>query len=68
MDCPCCGGRTVRATELPEIRGWLRPGDRYCRRCAWAFPRELVFEGPEVGRAECPAHGSGLAQPRDPSG
>ncbi|MBI2238130.1 MAG: hypothetical protein HYU54_06360 [Actinobacteria bacterium] len=61
VDCPCCGRRVARATELPEIRGWLRPGDCYCRQCAWVFPRELAFEEPRVGRARCPEHGSGVA-------
>lgn len=55
MDCVCCGTELVRGRDLPETRGWLRPGDRFCRSCEWVYPRELIGEGePLVSR--CRVH------------
>jgi hypothetical protein len=56
MDCPCCKTELSRAGDLPEIRGWMRYGDRYCADCSWVFPRELLDEDGALGDT-CPCHG-----------
>lgn len=60
MNCPCCEAPATRATHLPEIRGWLRPGDCFCPACRWVFPRELAGEAPPA-REACPEHGAAPA-------
>jgi hypothetical protein len=37
MDCVCYGTELVRGRDLPETRGWLRPGDRFCLPCEWVI-------------------------------
>ena len=56
MECPCCTTELIRARDLPEIRGWMRYGDRYCDDCTWVFPRELLDEERDSGDT-CPCHG-----------
>jgi hypothetical protein len=56
MECPCCTTELVRAADLPEIRGWMRHGDRYCDDCTWVFPRELLDDEEEFDET-CPCHG-----------
>lgn len=44
MVCVCCSSELTRARDLPETRGWLRPGDLVCPQCEWIYPRELLGE------------------------
>ena len=44
MVCVCCGSELTRSRDLPETRGWLRPGDLVCIKCDWIYPRELLGE------------------------
>jgi hypothetical protein len=59
MPCPCCLGGLISATDKPDPRGPIRPGDLYCARCAWLFAREMTLgEDPlKLGVwLRCPQH------------
>jgi hypothetical protein len=57
MNCPCCSAELRRGDELPEPRGWIRPGDRVCVPCSWVLRREFLYEDEPPTADDCPGHG-----------
>ena len=55
MNCFCCAGMLVRASDLPEAH-WLRQGDLYCRTCRMTIWREEFIDGWSTERTACPRH------------
>lgn len=62
----------ARAAEFPDVRGWIRTGDRYCPPCSWLIHREAFEEDVALTASWCPTHGemraAVTAPPQRPEG